>query len=79
KVFMKPARPGTGVIAGRTVRTICEMAGIHNILTKSFGTNNPLNLVKATIDGLNRLKNRKEVEQLRGVVLGPPMGQDSGS
>lgn len=69
KVLLKPAGPGTGVIAGRTVRAVCEVAGIRNILSKSFGANNPLNLVKATMDGLLKLKDRRAVEKLRGVVL----------
>jgi small subunit ribosomal protein S5 len=69
KVILVPASQGTGVIAGAAVRAVCEACGIHDILTKSTGTNNPTNVVKATIDALMKLRNKSEVEQLRGVVL----------
>jgi small subunit ribosomal protein S5 len=70
KVFMKPASPGTGVIAGAAVKSIFELAGVHDVLTKSFGSNNPINLVKATMNGLSRLRTREMVEELRGVKIG---------
>ena len=69
RVVLVPASAGTGVIAGAAVRAVCECAGIHNILTKSFGSNNPTNLVKAAIDALQQLRTRGETERLRGVTL----------
>lgn len=69
QVVLIPASPGTGVIAGASVRAVCEAAGIHDILTKSFGSTNPANLVKATIAALQSMRPREEVERLRGVVL----------
>ena len=69
KVILIPAGPGTGVKAGPGVRDVLECCGIHNILTKTHGSNNPLNLVKATIQGLLQLRTREEVAQLRGVTL----------
>lgn len=71
KVLLRPASAGTGVIAGTTVRAMVELAGIKNVLTKSFGSNNPINLVKATFDALTSMRLREEVEKLRGVKLDP--------
>jgi small subunit ribosomal protein S5 len=68
-VILVPASAGTGVIAGASVRAVCEAAGIHNILTKSFGSTNPANLVKATIGALASLRTRQDIERLRGVSL----------
>ena len=69
RVVMIPAAPGTGVKAGAAVRAVCEAAGIHDVLTKAFGSTNPANLVKAAIQALRSLRAREEVERLRGVSL----------
>ena len=69
EVFLKPASEGTGVIAGATVRAVVEAAGIQDILTKSRGTANPVNLVKAVMQGLESLRDKTTVEKLRGVKI----------
>jgi small subunit ribosomal protein S5 len=69
RVVMVPAGPGTGVKAGPGVRDVLELCGIHNILTKVHGSSNPINLVKATIQGLMLLRTREETARLRGVAL----------
>ena len=69
KVVLVPAGPGTGVKAGPGVRDVLEVCGIKNILTKVHGSTNPINLVKATIQGLLQLRTKVEIERLRGVKL----------
>jgi len=69
KVILKPAAPGTGIIAGASVRAVIEKAGISDILTKAQGSRNPINLVKATIDGLLQLRSLREAAELREIPL----------
>lgn len=69
KVVLVPAAPGTGVIAGKAVRAVLEAAGIRDILTKAYGSTNPVNVVKATFDGLAQLRTRRQAQKLRGVTI----------
>jgi len=68
-VLLKPAPEGTGVIAGGAVRAVMTSAGVQNVLTKSIGTTNPHNVVKATFDALRKLKNREAIAALRGKTV----------
>lgn len=68
QVLLKPAPQGTGVIAGGPVRAVIEAVGIPNVLTKSLGTHNPHNVVKATIAALEQLRDKNEVAEMRGIL-----------
>src|SRR6056297_784829 len=74
RVLLIPAGAGTGVIAGQAVRAVCEATGIHDILTKSYGTNNPVTLVKATFDALEKLRTIEQVAALRGLEAADLVG-----
>jgi small subunit ribosomal protein S5 len=78
-VVLRPASPGTGVIAGGGVRAVLELGGVKDVLTKSIGTQNPINLVKATMDGLVRLRRPEEVAELRGLTVSQVLGLQNGA
>ena len=79
RVFLKPASEGTGVIAGGGVRAVLELAGIRDVLSKSLGSQNPINLVKATITALENLRRPEEVAELRGLSIGEVLGTQRGN
>ena len=68
RILLKPAKPGTGVIAGSKVRSVLELGGVKDVVSKSYGSNNPLNQVRATIEGLMGLTSRKRNAELRGLA-----------
>jgi small subunit ribosomal protein S5 len=77
-VVLRPASPGTGVIAGGGVRAVLELGGIRDVLTKSIGTQNPINLVKATMSGLESLRRPEDVAKLRGISIREVLGVGNG-
>ena len=76
KVLMKPASKGTGVIAGGAMRAVLELAGVHDILTKSLGSNNPINVIQATVAGLRRLRTVEDVASQRGTTVDEILGRE---
>jgi small subunit ribosomal protein S5 len=70
RVVLLPASEGTGVIAGKKLRPLLELAGIHNVLTKAYGSTSPKNLLKAGLDALKQLRSADEIAELRGVKVG---------
>ena len=78
-VVLRPASPGTGVIAGGGVRAVLELAGVRDVLTKSIGTQNPINLVKATMEGIHELRRPEDVAELRGLTVREVLGIQKGN
>lgn len=79
KVLLKPATPGTGIIAGGGIRAVLELAGIRDVLAKCLGTTNPINMVRASIDGLAKLKDPVQVAKLRGKTVAEILGTEKAS
>jgi small subunit ribosomal protein S5 len=76
KILMKPASKGTGVIAGGAMRAVLELAGVHDILTKSLGSNNPINVIQATVAGLRQLRTVEDVAAQRGKTVDEILGRE---
>jgi small subunit ribosomal protein S5 len=74
KVYMQPASEGTGIIAGGAMRAVFEVVGIHNVLAKCIGTNNPINVVRATINGLTQMQNANQIAAKRGLSVDQIIG-----
>ena len=74
KVYMQPASEGTGIIAGGAMRAVFEVVGVHNVLAKGIGTNNPINVVRATIKGLTEMKNAEQIAAKRGLTVDQIIG-----
>ena len=69
KIYMQPASEGTGVIAGKTMRAVLEVAGVHNVLAKCYGSTNPVNVIRATFEGLKRIRSPESVAEKRGMTV----------
>ena len=75
KIFMQPASDGTGVIAGKTMRAVLEVAGVHNVLAKCYGSTNPVNVVRATFKGLQTMRAPESIAEKRGLTVDEMMGK----
>lgn len=74
KIFMQPASEGTGVIAGKTMRAVLEVAGVHNVLAKSYGSTNPVNVIQATFNGLKNMRAPESIAEKRGKTVADILG-----
>ena len=74
KIYMQPASEGTGVIAGKTMRAVLEVAGVHNVLAKCYGSTNPVNVVRATFRGLQDMRSPEDIAEKRGLTVEEMMG-----
>ena len=74
KIYMQPASDGTGVIAGKTMRAVLEVAGVHNVLAKCYGSTNPVNVIRATFEGLQNMRSPESVAEKRGISLTEMVG-----